>query len=410
MSAAADDISCIIFLFIHSCEKRFPMRKNIKRRHTILKIILFILLFLFVLVLAAFILLHSYLGRINYQRDPEAAAAGAVPAETDPAEESPEDAVPIPEEEERAEEEETSLQDSAAEEIAALEQRLLEQTSGVEEVLFDEDVLNILLIGYDSRDTGSRGRSDTNILVSVNRDTKVITMTSVMRDCYVSIPGHGNNRINAAYAYGGGSLLSETIEKNFQISVDHYAAVNFYAFMDIIDIIGGVDIEVSDAETEVMNRYIKELNRLEGCEAEKDLLSGGGVLHLNGKQTLAYARVRYVGNADFERTQRQRTVLEKVFEKAKEMNLLDMNDLLKRLLPEITTDMNEREVLFLLLEAPAFLQYDLESLRIPADGTYESLRISGMEVLGVDLEKNRRMLEERVYGTGEGGTDAASAR
>ena len=86
------------------------------------------------------------------------------------------------------------------------------------------------------------------------------------------------------------------------------------------------------------------------------------------------------------------------------------NDLLKRLLPEITTDMSEREVLFLLLEAPAFLQYDLESLRIPADGTYESLRIRGMEVLGVDLEENRRMLEERVYGTGEGGTDAASAR
>lgn len=356
-----------------------------------LKVTGILLLTFLLLFFAAVLFVHSFLGKIDYQP-----GTATVAVETDSADTTLSTEIL----EEDQESSGTSLADSTAEEIPALEQRLLEQTSGMEDVLFDENVMNILLIGYDSRDADSRGRSDTNILVSINQETKEITMTSIMRDCYVSIPGYGNNRINAAYAFGGGSLLIETIEKNFQISVNNYVAVNFYAFMDIIDLIGGIEIEVSDAEAEVMNRYIRELNRLEGSEEAKDQLNKGGTLHLNGKQTLAYTRVRYVGNADFERTERQRTVLEKVFEKAKQMNLLELNDLLNRLLPEVSTDMSEKEVLFLLLKGPAYLQYDLKSLRIPADGTYESLRINGMEVLGVDLEANKKLLEQEVYGSG----------
>lgn len=356
-----------------------------------LKVTGILLLTFLLLFFAAVLFVHSFLGKIDYQP-----GTATVAVETDSADTTLSTEIL----EEDQESSGTSLADSTAEEIPALEQRLLEQTSGMEDVLFDENVMNILLIGYDSRDADSRGRSDTNILVSINQETKEITMTSIMRDCYVSIPGYGNNRINAAYAFGGGSLLIETIEKNFQISVNNYVAVNFYAFMDIIDLIGGIEIEVSDAEAEVMNGYITELNGMEGCEEKTDWLDEGGTLHLNGKQTLAYTRVRYVGNADFKRTERQRTVLEKVFEKAKQMNLLELNDLLNRLLPEVSTDMSEKEVLFLLLKGPAYLQYDLKSLRIPADGTYESLRINGMEVLGVDLEANKKLLEQEVYGSG----------
>lgn len=358
------------------------MKNNTNKVHNKMKYvrIFFLLLLLFLIVVIFF--LHYYLRKINYIQ-----ADSTV--------------VPIAEIQEDQDTEDSDQQDSNEEQILALERHLLEQTSGVEDNLFDEDILNILLIGYDSRNADTGGRSDTNILVSINRKTKEITMASIMRDCYVVIPGHKNNRINAAYAFGGGSLLIETIEKNFQISVNNYVAVNFYAFMDIIDMIGGIEIEVSDAEAEVMNRYIRELNRLEGSEEAKDQLNKGGPLHLNGKQTLAYTRVRYVGNADFDRTERQRTVLEKVFEKAKQMDLLELNDLLNCLLPEVSTDMSEKEVLFLLLKGPAYLQYDLKSLRIPADGTYESLRINGMEVLGVDLEANRKLLEQEVYGSGQ---------
>lgn len=358
----------------------------------LVKVAGFVFLALFVIFLAAFLLLYFYLGKINYQRS----------TTTDAMKENGQDtALFTDDQQEELEETDISQLDSSAEEIAALEQRLLEQTSGMEQLMFDEDVMNILLIGYDSRDAGSRGRSDTNILVSVNRKKQEITVTSIMRDSYVVIPGHGNNRINAAYAFGGGPLLVETIEKNLRIHVNHYVAVDFYAFMDIIDRIGGVELEVSDAEAEVMNRYIRELNRLQDCQEEEDQLDGGGILHLNGKQTLAYTRVRYVGNADFERTERQRTVLKKVFEKAKKLNLLELNDLLNCLLPEVSTDMSEKEVLFLLLKSPSFLQYELKSLRIPADGTYESLRINGMAVLGVDLEENRNLLEDEIYGDSE---------
>ena len=367
-------------------------KENGKKVRFIVKASAITLLLLSLMGLVTLFLLDYYLGKIDYHQSVTTVAVETEPTDTIQPSEIPE-----------GEQENTvsSQPDSTAEEIATLERRLTEQTSGVENILFDEDVMNILLIGYDSRGSDSRGRSDTNILVSINRETKEITTTSIMRDCYVAIPGYGNNRLNAAYAYGGGDLLSETVEKNFQIRVNNYAAVNFYAFMDIIDMLGGVEIEISDAEAEVMNGYITELNGMEGCEEKMDWLDGGGTLHLNGKQTLAYTRVRYVGNADFERTERQRTVLEKVFEKAKQMNLLELNDLLNCLLPEVSTDMSEKEVLFLLLKGPAYLQYDLKSLRIPADGTYESLRINGMEVLGVDLEANRKLLEQEVYGSGQ---------
>ena len=366
-------------------------KENGKKVRFFVKASAITLLLLSLMGLVTLFLLDYYLGKIDYHQ-----SVTTVAVETEPADTIQPSEIPEGEQENNV----SSQPDSTAEEIAALERRLIEQTSGVENILFDEDVMNILLIGYDSRGSDSRGRSDTNILVSINRETKEITTTSIMRDCYMAIPGYGNNRLNAAYAYGGGALLSETVEKNFQIRVNNYAAVNFYAFMDIIDMLGGVEIEISDAEAEVMNGYITELNGMEGCEEKTDWLDEGGTLHLNGKQTLAYTRVRYVGNADFERTERQRTVLEKVFEKAKQMNLLELNDLLNRLLPEVSTDMSEKEVLFLLLKGPAYLQYDLKSLRIPADGTYESLRINGMEVLGVDLEANKKLLEQEVYGSG----------
>lgn len=288
--------------------------------------------------------------------------------------------------------------DSGEKEIKALEEQLCKKNDGLEEPLFSENVFNILLIGCDSRQKNGNGRSDTNILVSINSSGKEIVLTSLMRDSYVAIPGHENNRINAAYAYGGANLLLETIETNFGVQVEKYAAVDFYAFIDIIDVIGGVDIEISDAEAEMMNQYIGEINRLEKRSEELYQIESGGHQHLNGTQALAYVRLRKVGNADFERTQRQRTVLEKMFEKVKEMNLFQLNELLKALLPEVKTNMSEREILNFLVKAPEYLQYELKTLRIPADGTYESMRIRGMAVLGVDLEENREILAQEIYG------------
>ena len=244
---------------------------------------------------------------------------------------------------------------------------------------------------------GGRGRSDSIILISINKESEQLIATSIMRDIYVEIPGHGNNRINAAYAYGGADLLVETVEKNFKIQIDRYASVDFFVFMDIVDQMGGVDLEISDEEFLVANAYINELNVLLDEPYGTDWLPGGGPHHLNGKQALGYSRIRYVGDADFERTKRQRTVLEQIFNKVKDYNLIELNSLLNIILPEITTDLTEGEAITLALSMNAYRKYDLKQYRLPYDGTWRDMRIKGMSVLGIDFETNIQNLKRDLY-------------
>ncbi len=364
--------------------------KKKSKKKIFITILVVILVLILLLISAAWLVMKSYLGKIDYEHD-DSAKEQTVSLLTD-------------EEIERQlkeEEPDSTESDSPEEEIAALDEKIASQQNRQGEdnqLLSSENVLNVLVIGCDSRKQGGSGRSDTMILVSVNEDTGKIHMTSIMRDCYVSIPGKGNNRINAAYAYGGGSLLLDTIESNLAVDVDKYVAIDFYSFVDIIDSMGGVDIEVSEEEIPILNAYVKELNRLNGRDESTWLLSEGGMQHLNGTQALGYARIRYVGNGDFERTERQRLVVSKVFEKAKDMNLLEINNMLNALLPEVKTNMTEEEIMSLLLKAPTYLTYDLDSMRIPVDGSYQSMRVRGMSVLGIDLDKNIDALKRFVYG------------
>lgn len=290
------------------------------------------------------------------------------------------------------------LPDSTEDEIDALEQSIrINMENQAEELMENKKVFNILLIGCDAREEGGRGRSDSIILISINKESEQLIATSIMRDIYVEIPGHGNNRINAAYAYGGADLLVETVEKNFKIQIDRYASVDFFVFMDIVDQMGGVDLEISDEEFLVANAYINELNVLLDEPYGTDWLPGGGPHHLNGKQALGYSRIRYVGDADFERTKRQRTVLEQIFNKVKDYNLIELNSLLNIILPEITTDLTEGEAITLALSMNAYKKYDLKQYRLPYDGTWRDMRIKGMSVLGIDFEENIRNLKRDLY-------------
>ena len=290
------------------------------------------------------------------------------------------------------------LPDSTEDEIDALEQSIrINMENQAEELMENKKVFNILLIGCDAREEGGRGRSDSIILISINKESEQLIATSIMRDIYVEIPGHGNNRINAAYAYGGADLLVETVEKNFKIQIDRYASVDFFVFMDIVDQMGGVDLEISDEEFLVANAYINELNVLLDEPYGTDWLPGGGPHHLNGKQALGYSRIRYVGDADFERTKRQRTVLEQIFNKVKDYNLIELNSLLNIILPEITTDLTEGEAITLALEMNAYRKYDLKQYRLPYDGTWRDMRIKGMSVLGIDFEANIQNLKRDLY-------------
>lgn len=261
----------------------------------------------------------------------------------------------------------------------------------------DKDVTNILLIGCDTRKKGGTGRSDTIILISINDDTNTITATSILRDIYLQIPGKKYDRINAAYAIGGPKLLMETIEQNLKIQVDRFAAVDFYAFIDIVDAIGGITLDVTEAEIPAINAYVAEINLLTDQEESIDQLTEAGTLLLNGKQTLGYVRDRYIGNNDFERTARQREVLKKIFDGVKGLSLTKINSLLNIFLPQVTTNLTEDELFSLILDIPSYTKYDFEQWSIPINGSYKNMRISNKAVLGIDFERNIKELQSRIY-------------
>lgn len=264
-------------------------------------------------------------------------------------------------------------------------------------VLNSSSVRNILLIGADSRGD-DRGRSDSMILLSINSKTNKITMCSLMRDMYVQIPGYGGNKLNAAYSYGGPELLMDTIEENLYINIDDYVTVNFMSFANIVDSVGGVEIEISDSEADAMNTLLQSPEGISffGEPSEDDLLYGGGTYNLSGKQALCYSRLRYVGNADFERTERQRKVLSAIIKKA--VNPLNIGSVAKEALPSMDTNMGKLNMYLLSLRAPFLIGYDIEQMRIPADDTYWGSDIDGMSVLEVDFNSNIDMIEDKLYG------------
>jgi len=195
----------------------------------------------------------------------------------------------------------------------------------LEDIINSKNIFNILLIGTDNREINGRGRSDSMIICSINKDTKEIYLTSILRDCYLSIPGYGNNRINASYAYGGTQLLIDTIKENFKINIDRYVKVDFFSFMKIVDCIGGIDIELSSDEIKVLNDYLWDK------QAGDKITTGAGIYHLNGNQTLAYSRNRYTGHSDFARTNRQRKVLMAIKDKTKDLSIIELNSLFNEL-------------------------------------------------------------------------------
>lgn len=275
-----------------------------------------------------------------------------------------------------------------------------EKIESVSREPFKEDgVKNILLIGNDSRTQDESGRSDAMILISISSKTNSIHMTSLLRDIYVEIPGHDGNRLNAAYAYGGPELLMETLEENFGIEVNRYMLVNFQAFANLVDAVGGVDLEVTNEEVQYINGYLVEYNQLEGRAEGTDYLdtSLSGTIHLNGPQALAYCRNRYIGT-DFARTERQRKVLSAAMKSAPVAMLTNGGELIEGIASNVTTNLTKSEISGLMIQAPAMLTYDLIQGSIPLEGTYSNATIRGMSVLEVDFEANKQYIQTEIYG------------
>lgn len=262
-------------------------------------------------------------------------------------------------------------------------------------------VRNVLIIGSDGRSLDEQGRSDSMILLSLNSRTNEIILTSFMRDCYVNIPDYGMDKLNAAYSYGGADLLMDTIESNFMVSIDDYVTVNFISFAGIIDSVGGIDIDVSDDEAQEINNILfSEVNGLMGDDQWADFLDGGGKLHLNGKQALSYARIRYVGNSDFERTSRQREVITKIIPKA--VNPLAVGRIAKNVIPQVNTNMSSVGMYLFSLKLPFAVRYNVKQIQIPAENTFypEDVWTADGEiqnVLQVDFFANQDILRDEIF-------------
>lgn len=277
-----------------------------------------------------------------------------------------------------------------------------EITTLAEAPVQEDGVVNILLIGNDSRTNGEDGRSDAMILLSVSNKTKKIYMTSLLRDIYVEIPGHKGNRLNAAYSYGGAELLMETIEHNFDITVNRYVLVNFEAFANLVDAVGGIDLELTAKEVEYVNAYLWEYNILTQRPEGTDYMdtSVSGMVHLNGAQALSYTRNRYLGT-DFGRTERQRKVLEAVIRKMPKALVTNPKELINGLVTNLKTNLTKEECFQLSFQAAGALNYDMEQNSIPLDGTYKNATIREMSVLEVDFEANKEFIRKNIYGEEE---------
>lgn len=267
------------------------------------------------------------------------------------------------------------------------------------------DVTNYLLLGIDARTVKERGRSDTMMIVTINTKTKTIKLSSILRDTAVTIPGRDRDgdgkddyyKLNAAYAYGGFDLLSKTIEQNFRLKIDKYIGVNFVTFPIVVDAMGGVDIEMTAAETSQVCADGQEKEVWES--GFKRIGTKAGTYHLNGYQALQFARIRHL-DSDFYRTGRQRQVISKLLEKAKTMSLGTLTSVLGKALPNVITNMSGDELMNLALNAGKYASYKIETdFHLPEDGQYTNFRLpDGGAALGFkDVVKSVNNLHTWIY-------------
>ena len=258
------------------------------------------------------------------------------------------------------------------------------------------EMQHILLLGIDARPGQTTGRTDTMIILTVDTNNQKIKLMSLMRDIIVAIPGRENNRLNAAFVFGGADLLLQTIEENFGIHIEHYVGVNFSMLASLIDQLGGLTLTVeSEYYMDRINAVIKEDNKVLGVDVNDGLLTHAGEQLMTGKQAQAYARYRYgTSDGDFGRTARQREVITKIFHKLTEMSLVELSALAVSNIDNVVTNLTLQDMMLL---APAMLSLkdaEIEELRIPVDNGYKFQTVRGMSVIVPDRTKTMEAIAD----------------
>lgn len=254
---------------------------------------------------------------------------------------------------------------------------------------------DIALFGVDSREgeLESGTNSDTIMVCSINKKTGEVKLVSVYRDTYLDTTDGHYRKCNSAYAIGGAQQAISMLNKNLDLNITDYATVNFEALVDVVDLVGGVDITLTEGEVEWLNGYLVEGRQVLGKDCED--VPGPGLQHLNGMQALAYSRIRYIG-LDYERTERQRKVLEQVMQKLSLTNLLEINKMVDIILPEISTSLSLTEILSIASKAGSYQMGETQGF--PFDKTTADIS-AGDCVISVNLAANVSQLHQFLYGT-----------
>lgn len=256
----------------------------------------------------------------------------------------------------------------------------------------DSSVKNILLLGVDARagENADETRSDTMMLVSVDAAHKCIKLTSFLRDTWVYIPSLDySQRLNAACSSGGYQGVVDAIEYNFGVDIDGYAVVDFEMFKVLVDSLGGVEVDVTQAEADEVTNHPYRYG---------DVKLDAGKYKLSGEQALAYCRIRKI-DTDFVRTQRQRTVMSAILGSAKSANPIKLMNMVYKSAPYIETDLSKGEIISIATKAVRCLSNDISQEKVPFEGTWEYATIRGNSVISIDTEANKNMLKEYIYET-----------
>ena len=296
-------------------------------------------------------------------------------------------------------------EDAAADEPAVDDEAPIEvdELIQVDDLALNDDLpdnwKNILLLGTDSRTGEQNARTDTMIVLSINTATSETRMTSLMRDIWVNIPGHGGAKLNAACVYGGPELTVRCINESFGLNIEYYVLVNMQCLAAIVDGLGGIRMDVSDSEAKAINRLFDEDRNAndENTYFAGDYVSAGSQVLLNGKQALAFARIRKQ-DSDYARTDRQRLVLVTIARQLQQQDLLGMAGIVSGMFQYVQTNLTLDEIMAI---AGTCLSADLDSLaelRLPVEGAYQSGTFNGTWCIRPNFDENIRQLHQFIYG------------
>ena len=259
----------------------------------------------------------------------------------------------------------------------------------------DKNIKNIALFGIDSAD-GEAGRSDSIMIVTIDKTHNKLKVTSIVRDSYVEIPGRqGKDKINHAYAFGGPELAIRTLNKNFNLNIEDFASVNFSSLPKLIDAIGGIELNITTDELKYINSYIDGVNRTNSTNSPH--ITAAGKQKVDGTQALAYSRIRYTEGGDFERSHRHRTVLEALFTKFKGLSVASYPSVLNDLLPLVDTNLGTSEILSLAMDVNSLSSSKLIQERFPKDAMGKGEMIGGIYYYVFDIEKTANQMTDYIF-------------